>query len=379
MRSTIKYIGYYSTSEITPKRSIPLAGRNKMDYTISVLSRIFGKVEIISPATIMQGEREAKAAIVPINNKVSLRLFSSIRSINRLGNRLNYIFTQFQLLLYLLKNTSKDEPVLVYHSLAIAKVVKLAKKIKKFKLILELNEIYSDVTPKMAKRRKQEMGIISKADAFLFPNEQMNGMFNHAGRPHAVGYGNYQQTESLSKKFDDGKIHVVYAGTLDSSKGGAIASVEAAAYINENYHLHILGFGSKSEIDNINHAIENIRNRSRCSITYDGQLDGKTFLEFLQKCHIGLSTQNPNARFNATSFPSKILTYFANGLQVVSVEIPAISDSKLHDHITFYKEQTPDSIAKAILSVKDFAPHYSLLDNLDARFEKDLRQLFSSL
>lgn len=51
----IKYIGYYATPETTPARNVPLAGRNKMDYTIEVLSKIVDRVEILSPATITKG------------------------------------------------------------------------------------------------------------------------------------------------------------------------------------------------------------------------------------------------------------------------------------------------------------------------------------
>lgn len=379
MRESIKYIGYYSQPEITPKRSIPLAGSNKMDYTISVLSRIFDQVEIISPATVMRGEKGAKGGCFRINGKVSLRFFPSIGNRNRICGRINYILAKLKLFLYLLNNTSAGEPILVYHSLAITKELRLAKRIKKFKLILELNEIYSDVTSKMATRRKKEMNIIEAADAFLFPNEQMSGIFNSKGLPYAVEYGIYNPEKVRSKKFDDGKIHVVYAGTFDPAKGGAAAAAAAAAFLPENYHIHILGFGSQDQIENLERAIEYVKKTGKCSISYDGQLDGKKFTHFLQKCHIGLSTQDPNAKFNATSFPSKILTYLANGLQVVSIDIPAISDSKLHNAITFYTEQSPEKIAEAILSVNDFTTHCALLKNLDSGLEKDLRQLFSTL
>ncbi len=59
--------------------------------------------------------------------------------------------------------------------------------------------------------------------------------------------------------------------------------------------------------------------KTKCKITYDGAFYVKKYYEFLQKCHIGLSTQNPYEPFNNSSFPSKVLVYMANGLRVVSV------------------------------------------------------------
>ena len=50
-------------------------------------------------------------------------------------------------------------------------------------------------------------------------------------------------------------------------------------------------------------------------------------LKFIQKCQIGLCTQNIDAAFNTTSFPSKILSYMSNGLEVVGVNIAAIKNS----------------------------------------------------
>lgn len=374
----IKYVGYYSKPDIRPDRFIPLAGRNKMDYTLGVLERIFDEVEVISPACTKRGEVSCPSSVTKIGGKVRLKLFSMFGNSGRMMARVNYALVKLKLLRYLLKNIKKGEPVLVYHSLALIDTILLAKKIRKFKLILELNEIYSDVLTSLAHKRKSELKIIAAADAFLFANEQLNGMFNHRQLPYAVEYGCYTPARRLSDKFDDGKIHVVYAGTFDPAKGGAAAAA-AAAFLPEKYHVHILGFGSEEQIAQVRQAVAHVKETGKCEITYDGQLDGEEFIAFLQKCHIGLSTQNPHETFNATSFPSKILTYLANGLQVVSIDIPAISDSKLSGAITFYREQTPEAIAGAIQTVSDFTPHDALLSRLDEELTSDIKHLYDSL
>lgn len=376
--SEIKYIGYYATPDSNPPRDIPLAGRNKMDYTIDVLSRIADSVEIISPASIQRGEKGVQTTVEKVKSNVTLRLFRNIANRNRLTGYINFLSSRIQLLIYLIRNTDKDSVVLAYHSLALIKVISIAKRIRKFKLILELNEIYSDVAPQYEKYRRKEEFIIKKADAFLFPNDLMDSIFNKEDKPSVIEYGIYSAANRLAKKRDDGLIHVVYAGTLDPAKGGAAAAA-AAAFLPENYHIHILGFGSKEQIDNLNLQIAELKNKTECRVTYDGLLDGDDFIRFLQTCHIGLSTQNPDAKFNDTSFPSKVLTYLANGLQVVSIDISAISKSNLAPAISFYKTQSPQDIAAAIQSVTDFSPHYDLLQQLDTIFQSDISYMINTI
>lgn len=370
----LTYVGYYALAGAKPERFVPLAGRNKMDYTINVLSKLCGSVEIVSPAVVKRGETSSETSVCNLSGNVSLKTFRNIANKGRLSAYINFITSKLMLFWHLLRHTDSDSTVLCYHSLAIIKPVLLAKKIRKFKLILELNEIYSDVVSTFEKYRPAENKIISAADAYMFPNDLMNAMFNKSGKPFAIQYGIYTPARKMSDKYNDGKFHVVYAGTLDPSKGGAAAAA-AAAYLPINYHIHILGFGSKAQMDEMRCRCEEINKTSQATVTYDGMLDGDEFINFLQKCHIGLSTQNPTAKFNATSFPSKILTYFANGLQVVSIDIPAISKSKLSESISFYHTQSPDEIAKAILNINNSIDTSSLLSYLDREFSHNMENL----
>ena len=61
-----------------------------------------------------------------------------------------------------------------------------------------------------------------------------------------VIYGTYNVEKQIANKFDDGKIHCVYAGTFDPRKGG-MSAVNAAKFLDEKYHIHILGFGTEKD------------------------------------------------------------------------------------------------------------------------------------
>ena len=125
---------------------------------------------------------------------------------------------------------------------------------------------------------------------------------------------------------------------------------------------------------------QEISQRGKATVTYDGLLSGEDYIRFIQACDIGLSTQNPDEAFNATSFPSKVLSYMANGLRVVSVRIKAVETSAVGDMITYYDEQTPESIAKAIMSVDMSQPYDSRMRiaELDEQFQRELKKLIEA-
>lgn len=183
----------------------------------------------------------------------------------------------------------------------------------------------------------------------------------------------------MTLTFNDGKIHVVYAGTLNPKKGGAMAAAGLAC-LPSNYRVHILGQGTTQLIQQIQVRAECSTKIDGAEVTYDGFYSGEDYIRFIQACDIGLSTQNPEAAFNATSFPSKVLSYMANGLRVVSARIEAVESSAVGDMITYYEKQTPECIAEAVMSIDMSQPYDSRkrIAELDEQFQKDLKQLIEA-
>ena len=123
----------------------------------------------------------------------------------------------------------------------------------------------------------------------------------------------------------------------------------AAEYLPENYHIHICGFGNLEDVEAVKKQVVEVKGKSISTITYDGLKKGNEFVEFLQQCHIGLSTQKPEGVYNDTSFPSKVLTYMANGLAVVSIKIPVLEKAAIADALSFYESPSGKSLAEAIM------------------------------
>jgi glycosyltransferase involved in cell wall biosynthesis len=221
------------------------------------------------------------------------------------------------------------------------------------------------------------------ADGFILATKSLQNALGVNDRPVAICNGTYQveHQRECNNKFVDNKknklINCVYAGTFDPRKGGCFAAIAAAEFLPENYHLHIIGFGSDKDIENVKKLVIETSQKSKAHVTYDGLKSGEDYISFIQSCDIGLSTQNPSGIYNSTSFPSKILSYLANGLRVVCVRIPVVEESDVGQVIYYYDKQTPEEIAKAIVSV-DLSKEYDsrdLIRKLDIKFRSDLQHV----
>lgn len=368
------YLGYYDESDA---RVVSPAACTMMEYVIRKIDSAFPESVVISPAQ----SRELKGTKREEKKKFRNTKIIYLPSLNRKG--VLRVFNRFhrQQLLYqeLMKQIRDGDTLLVYHSLSYMNVVKKVKKVRNFNLVLQVCELYSDVSGN-EKMKKKELDYFGIADRYLFPTEQLNALVNPYGKPHLLLPGTYSVEGELPKVFykrNDREIHCLYAGTLDPRKGGAMAAVAAAKMLPAGYFMHILGFGNATEVYALKQQISETQKQTQCQISFDGCLFGDDYFAFLQSCDIGLSTQTPDAAFNETSFPSKILSYIANGLRVVSVKIEPIVCSSVGDLIYYYDEQTPEKIASAILSV-DFSQEYNgreRIRKLDSEFAENIRGL----
>ena len=375
----IKYLSYYIPRNDNQKRNAVLSAMNKMDYICQALNNLGYDVDIISASATRDSKRCYRGKYININDRTRLKLFFTFPWGNKAQKLLSLCFMRW-CVFYELMKLSKHEKVIVYHSLGYMNVVALVHRLKKFQLILEVEEIYSDVIND-EKKKKQELHFFSQADSYIFPTKLLSQVANPYNKNEIIIHGTYQvEPNRFVKKFDGVEtriVHCVYAGTFDPRKGGAIAAVAAAEYLPADYHMHILGFGTEKDTTYIKKTIEEISKKSVAKITYEGLLSGEEYIKFIQSCDIGLSTQDPDADFNATSFPSKILSYLANGLRVVSIKIPAIETSAIANKIYFYSKQTPQDIATTILNIDIDSKYDSrkLIHQLSKQFETNLRVL----
>lgn len=373
--SKLFYLSYYSVQQVQRNASPAAVAMTK--YVSKALKQAVGKNTIISPAQALDRKFYPQEETVDEqNNKVIFLPSYYAKPKNYFMRIFNRFRRQRDLRRMLAEQLSDGDTLIVYHSLALIEAVRWVLKRRKIRLIIQVCEIYADVISDM-KQKKREMRFFELADAYIFSSTQLEKRINTKQKKYAICLGTYQVEPDRGIRLQDGKIHVVYAGTFDPRKGGAIAAAAAGEFLPENYHVHIIGFGSEKDKKYLLDKIEEVSKKSKCTVTYDGLKSGEEYIRFIQSCDIGLSTQNPDAAFNETSFPSKILSYMANGLRVVSIRIRAITQSAIGEFIDYYDNQTGIALAKAILKVniRDDYDGRSLIDNLDIAFIDSLRKL----
>ena len=369
----IFYLAIYSRSDIQDdERYYPLSGALKIEGITKALRNAGYEIEIISMSPT-HGKISVPAWHGEIQEGVFLTLFHSLGRKNIYTHFLDNILIRISFLLYVLKHIRSTDTVIVYHSLAYMKMVMFLKKIIRFRLVLELEEIYADVISGSFSR-KNEIRLIHISDQYILPTKLIAEKMHLPCDNYVVIHGSYQYAvQKQIHYFSDQKIHIVYAGTLDPRKG-CIEAMRAAEYLPNNYVIHILGSDINPLFNTTLKEITEKQEESHATVIYEGLLKGEIYNHFLQKCHLGLCTQDPHADFTDTSFPSKVLSYLSNGLRVLAIRIKALETSDLRDILYFYTENKPECIADAIIGI-DFSKHYDSSSKLNQLFLESVHNL----
>lgn len=371
MANKIYYLIHFDNKT---NRNVTPSAITKGKYVASALASCSSEVEIVSLAYPTKDSQDE--VYYQVSENVICHLFKGKYSNNRIIRYLNHKLYDKKIRKYLKQNVKKDDIIVVYHSLANMKLVKYIKKNITDKIVYEVEEIYGDVIND-EKAKTKELKAFKNASSYIFSNDYLNSIINTKQLPYVTCYGTYEIPTLYKEAFNDNLIHCLYAGTLAQNKG-ALSAINVAKYLPNNYLIHILGFGSEKDIADIKNAVNEVNNSyGTTKVIYEGLKLNEEYLKFIQKCQIGLCTQNIDAAFNTTSFPSKILSYMSNGLEVVGVNIAAIKNSKVGQYIQFYNVPDEKEIANAILNINlnNKTNNVDVVKELDKEFKEDLKDM----
>lgn len=371
MANKIYYLIHFDNKT---NRNVTPSAITKGKYVASALASCSSEVEIVSLAYPTKDSQDE--VYYQVSENVICHLFKGKYSNNRIIRYLNHKLYDKKIRKYLKQNVKKDDIIVVYHSLANMKLVKYIKKDITDKIVYEVEEIYGDVIND-EKTKTKELKAFKNASSYIFSNDYLNSIINTKQLPYVTCYGTYEIPTLYKEAFNDNLIHCLYAGTLAQNKG-ALNAINVAKYLPNNYLIHILGFGSEKDIADIKNAVNEVNNSyGTTKVIYEGLKLNEEYLKFIQKCQIGLCTQNIDASFNTTSFPSKILSYMSNGLEVVGVNIAAIKNSKVGQYIQFYNVPDEKEIANAILNINlnNKTNNVDVVKELDKEFKEDLKDM----
>jgi hypothetical protein len=377
---TIYYLGNYRSALIAGRRPQGSAAADyKMCYLISAMKTLGYRVVVLSLLSSgLPGYHRRKVCTVDdLEEHVYL---ASVDFSGRLLCTAAACIRLLLLLVYLVRRLRSTDTLLVYHAQLLSLPVRLAKLVRRFRLILELEEIFFKEarTPREVKREKTELALIKAADRYLAVNETVRHEFC-AGKPAVISCGAYDTPPKIAERYNDGSIHIVYAGIINATHGAHMA-VDTMLHLDDGYRLHICGFGHDREIELLKDRIAKVNSRLGAErIYYHGTLTGTEFGAMLQHCHLGLNfniTQKPDA--GKYAFPSKILSYLGHGLNVLTYRIPSVVRSEFAPFVQFFDKQTPEAVAAAIRSavVCSYETQAEKLRDFDDCFTDQLQVLF---
>jgi hypothetical protein len=375
--NNIKYIGFHHCYEKKLKKNFSLAATNKMDYLAKVLSVDLNfKVNLISPSWYSINSEISDE----IKNTYYTSIFfcNSLKFSNKIAMVLNIFYSSIWLFFYLIFNVKKNEKILIYHSPWLCAPIILARLFKTFKIILEVEEIYSAVWQISKFMKFVENKLFKISDSYIVVSETLGEMLPE--KPKIILYGSYwMNSKKVSSKNINSDLEVVYSGAIDSYLGGAFNLVESALYLNKNIKINILGYGSDDEILKLQNLIIDTNLKAGFEIIkFHGLLHSDEFNTFLQNCDVGINPQN-EGKYMDSAFPSKILTYFSNNLMVVSTNILGVKQSKVKDFIIFTKDDNVESIAEVLnnidLSIK--SSNLNIIQSLENDFILQFKKLLA--
>jgi hypothetical protein len=248
---------------------------------------------------------------------------------------------------------------------------------KGFYIVLEVEEVYGDVWDIGAIQRNWEGKLLAAADSYITVSDLLAERLT--ARARMVLYGSYRLPECQAKLPTNDSVCLVYAGTIDSTRGAAVKAIQCVRYLPANYQVHLCGAGNVDEIVQMKEMIHDVNAESgRMACVFHGFLHGEAFSALLSSCHIALNPQR-TGDYMCTAFPSKIVKYLSYNLRVVSSPIESVIKSPLASLVTFSNDDSPKAIAQAIqsLDLTETFDSRTALRRLDEQFRNGIVELLA--
>lgn len=378
--SKVFYVCFYSDLGMERKLITYPSVIPKIDYVVKKIKETGKEVLLVSQSMALSGKFNGRRE--RIDQLEVHKYFSSINVKNKILKKINIFIHWIKILIYLLTNVRKNDKLIVYNSLFNRWWLKVYSKVFRRKYIIEIEDVFSELSEKNKKYSKIEWEMFILADAHICINDLV---FNKLpeNKEKIISYGSYLLPKLYIKKEQSKCIKLVYAGVIEQEREAAFLAVKAAGLLPKSYSLDVLGFGTDHNIEVLKELITSVDNGDG-RIKYCGMKNGREYYAHLQGCDIALSTHrynNENIKSAENTFPSKILVYMANNLRVVAQKLDVLVNSKVGGELYYYDCPNPQEIAKAIMSI-DINDNYDsrkTIAELDEKFGKELINILETV
>ena len=376
----VHYVCFYSDPEIEDRITLYPSVISKIDYIVGTVKTTGREVHVVSVAPAAKGcFRGYQKQIDKLESHTYL---PSVVHENRILSKLCFVLNQLMILIYLLCSVKKEDTVLVYHSLYNRLWLNLYSRLGRRDVILQIEDVFSELTPENKRFQKMEWNLLRRMNKCICVNDVVYESLQCVPKK-IVSYGSYLLPCRYEIPRHD-TTRLVYAGVIEQERKAAFLAIEAMAFLPEAYELRVLGFGSEEDISAMEALIGKINTQlGRQAVSYHGRLSGEAYWQFLQSCDLALSThaytEESLSSANHT-FPSKVLTYLANGLCVVAQKLDVLASSSVSDFFTFYENPNPEEIARAIMAapVQSGEAPRKAIEDLNTSFIQQMEELLGN-
>lgn len=358
-------------------RMANLAGDGVSRYLIHEFEKIFDKVWVINLENVAKNfvrQKETRFILSSKTTVISPGVFKCSRIENKMFGKLKLRRTIEK---YIREFSQNDGFVFAYHSLSSTRILSELKSKFHYKLILQVEEIYSEIYDVFKRFNATELASLQLCDGFIVANNQLKAKFARQNQVCPVLLGDMRAPASLSDKIKDGKIHLVYGGTLSSDKITFNQLILPLTQLEDKYVLHVYPSNGEKDLRNYLASLDKqITNR----VFIERPIIGEQYFTEISKYHIGLAINIDSPELSSSAIPSKIINYLKCNLQVVSTPLECVKQSKYADCISLSKGFSPVEIAEAIRNCeRDEAENQGILAELNSKFAKNLTDLIQQI
>ena len=325
-----------------------------IDFLVGALHELGVEVQIISLSLEGHGEE-----LSPARDEMSKPIASVVSPPAELfGTRRPKGFGQLRLWWWLtktlLKSTERGEQIIVYHSMRYIVPIFVLKLFKRIRVLLYVGEFFQTLYPMSRWKQMLEKRYIAMGDAYIFVTrllvEQVSKLRKQPFE-YALLYGPYRSEENVAEQMEFSPLtRLLYVGKISSDKG-IDRTLALAKYLDSTFEIRIVGYCEQYSEDSLLANIAQSNEQHACKIYFDGLKYGDEYIQYVQHCQLGLVLQDMDATYNTNSFPSKVLSFLANGLEVIAPNIPTIGSSPFVNSVYLYEDENPANIAEIIKTI----------------------------
>lgn len=376
-KKRIIYVGMYDYSDDVVNRFYSLAAVNKMNYIIRLLNENGYTVDIYSLSNSKESTFKFSSEKKVEIGRNALFLTPTFGTSSKIGKAFRIILSYCWLVIKILCNTRTNDYVLIYHTLEGIVPLSIVKRLKKLRYVLEVEEIYSEIPNSNRDNKQKELKFIGNADKYIVVSHLLKDKLPL--KDNMVIYGNYKFANDANVHITkNDKVNLLFSGSLDSTRG-VFQAIEAMYFLPEEYILNISGVGNKAAVHLVQEKIEELNTfRDKVVCKYLGKLDDNDYKLLLNSSDLALNTQ-VEGEYAQFLFPSKLLSYMAYNIPIVSTKGQSIVESPFFKYIYFTDDSSGKSIAEVILSIdlSKSVNYHVILGELHSQAVEELNKILS--